>query len=392
MTSDVDIDRLAHRLRPHYSHFLAGLDDQALLTGHSHQAWPDVSREGQLACWDDAAQLIDSKWGRVFGEIMTEWQGHVATRLGSTRPQDITLAPNSHELATRLLSCFGAEARVVSTDGEFHSLSRQLDRLEEDGLRVTRVAANSDNFAERFVVAAKSNKTELAMLSQVFFQNSAIVQDLQSILQSLATLDIPVLVDAYHAFNAIEMNVDAWPGTVFVTGGGYKYAQAGEGACFMLLPADAEAFRPRHTGWFADFEHLDSPDRSVRYGPGGQRFFGATFDPSGLYRAVWTFRFFEAQGLTPKVLRQHSAAATAHLIEGFQSNGLAVATPTNAEERAAFVAVRHPEARSFQAQLKARGVHTDARGDLLRFGPAPYTRRADLDQAINAMKALAPST
>ncbi|MEQ8983161.1 MAG: kynureninase, partial [Deltaproteobacteria bacterium] len=61
------IDALAERLRPHYRRFLdARAEGEVLLTAHSHQAWPDVSREGQLAAWDDAARWVDGKWSHVF--------------------------------------------------------------------------------------------------------------------------------------------------------------------------------------------------------------------------------------------------------------------------------------------------------------------------------------
>jgi len=36
-----------------------------LLTGHSHQAWPDVGFEAQRRAWLDAAEFVDDKWERV---------------------------------------------------------------------------------------------------------------------------------------------------------------------------------------------------------------------------------------------------------------------------------------------------------------------------------------
>ena len=59
---DLPID--PHSLRPHYRAFLR--EGRVLLTGHSHQAWPDVAREGMLAAFDAAAEHVDDKWGRVF--------------------------------------------------------------------------------------------------------------------------------------------------------------------------------------------------------------------------------------------------------------------------------------------------------------------------------------
>ena len=42
------------------------------LAAHSHHLWPDVTRDAMLACWDDAARLLDHKWDRIFGEVLPE--------------------------------------------------------------------------------------------------------------------------------------------------------------------------------------------------------------------------------------------------------------------------------------------------------------------------------
>ena len=51
-------------LAEHYSAFR--VSERLFLTGHSHQAWPDVGREGQLEAWQDAAEHADLKWERAF--------------------------------------------------------------------------------------------------------------------------------------------------------------------------------------------------------------------------------------------------------------------------------------------------------------------------------------
>lgn len=392
------VDELSDRIRPHYSRFLAGRDEQCLLTGHSHQAWPDISREAQLACWDDAATLVDGKWGKVLGEVLPEFQAQVTGRLGAERPQDLCLAPNTHELVYRLASCFPSDGRVVTSDSEFHSLRRQLTRLAEDGLQVTRVPVEGEGgpetFAERFCAALESQRPDWCAVSQVFFTTSRVLTDLPAILQTAAALGIPALVDTYHAYNVIEIEAAAWPGTVFVTGGGYKYAQTGEGACWLHLPADASAFRPRTTGWFADFANLEAPpEAQVTYAQDGFRFMGATFDPSGLYRGVWTQRWMDQLGLTPERLQAHARASTQHLVDRYDEldlagRGVELASPRDPAARGAFVSLRTPKAVSLSASLREAGVHTDARGDLLRFGPAPYTQSRELDQGIETLLAL----
>lgn len=386
-----EIDRLALKLRPHYSHFASRRPDEVLLTGHSHQAWPDVAREGQLAAWDDAARLVDGKWDTVFSEVIPQLADRIAERLGSSRPNDLAFAPNTHELVYRLLSCFPPNARVLTTDSEFHSLARQLRRAEEDGLQVTRVPVEpGEGFADRMIAALREGSFELVALSQVFFTTSRLVTRLTDILEVAAEHDIPVLVDVYHAYCALPLSCDELPGTTFVTGGGYKYAQCGEGSCFMLLPADATRFRPRQTGWFADFSNLAAGSAEVGYGPGGQRFWGATFDPTPFYRALHVMRWMDRLGLSSSVLREASLLRTEAIIELWARDrldeaGLHLASPRDPVARGGFVAFEHPEAGRLSSALRARGIHTDVRGNLLRLGPAPYTQAAGIERAMNVL-------
>ena len=116
------------KLRAHYSDFLR--PDRILLTGHSHQAWPNVARVGLEKAYRDAANHVDDKWQRAT-EKADCVRAAVADYL-NTAPDEIALAQNSHELAVRFLSGLDLAGKtLVTTDGEFHSLRRQLIRLEE---------------------------------------------------------------------------------------------------------------------------------------------------------------------------------------------------------------------------------------------------------------------
>jgi kynureninase len=199
---------------------------------------------------------------------------------------------------------------------------------------------------------------------------------------------------ATPAYKAIALVVDRWPGSVFVGGGGYKYAQTGEGACWMLVPEDAERYRPIYTGWFADFENLESIAETVSYASGGMRFFGATFDPTALYRGVYVMRFMDEMGLTVAALRELSLAATSLIIDAYDrlalaSTGLVLMTPREPERRGGFVTFRRDDAKLLSSRLADHGVRTDVRGPLLRVGPAPYLTSGEISSAMEILAEVA---
>lgn len=372
------------RLRAHYTAFLR--EGRILLTGHSHQAWPDVAREAQLEAFDDAALHVDEKWGPAL-EAAEDVRRAVATRIQS-QPGEVALASNTHELVTRFLSALDwkKRSRIVSTRGEFHTIYRQLSRLAEEGVEVVWVdPLPAESLADRLSSAVNA-RTAAVLVSNVLFETSSCVPDLEALAKRCIEEGAQLLVDSYHAFNVVPFAVSDLGDEVFVVGGGYKYAQWGEGCCFMRVPSSFEG-RPIYTGWFSDFGGLSAPrdGRPVQYGARpAERFAGSTYDPTSHYRARRVARFFDEQALDVETLRRISLGQTAQLIEGLA--GFDVRTPKAAEARGGFVSVQLEHASEVSAALAKRGIHTDVRGSLLRLGPAPYTTPQELELALQALR------
>ena len=124
-------------LAPHYRR--SRVAERLLLTGHSHQAWPDVGFEAQQQAWLDAAEHLDAKWERAFAMADRVRRGFA--RLLDDPQGTIALGANTHELVVRWLSALrlGRRPRLVTTTAEFHTIRRQLDRLAEEGIAVVKV-------------------------------------------------------------------------------------------------------------------------------------------------------------------------------------------------------------------------------------------------------------
>jgi kynureninase len=383
------MEGLQNPLAQYYSRFRVA--ERLLLTGHSHQAWPDVGFEAQQRAWLDAAEFVDDKWPRAAEQAAAVRAGFA--RLLGDRAENIALGQNTHELVTRWLSALPLlqRPRIVTTDGEFHSLRRQVDRLAEEGVAVVNVSVRPfETLAER-VIASLDSRTVCAMVSTVLFETAEIVPGLNVLAAECRRQGLPLLLDAYHQLNVVPFDLHRMGlDDVFVTGGGYKYCQLGEGNCFLRVPPESQ-LRPVLTGWFAEFDALEDASKGqVLYGNGAAAFGGATYDVTSHYRAAAVFAFHKEQGLTPDRLRAISQHQVGLLKTEFEkldlSPSLARVEPMPDERRGGFLAIRAAAAKDIAQRLRERGVHVDARGDILRVGPAPYLRDDQLRDAISALR------
>lgn len=367
---------------------LAAAPGRIHFAAHSHHLWPDASYEGHMTAWDDAAALADRKWEKVFGEVIPQAQRHIASELNLPDAATIGFAPNTHELLVRLFSSTIGRGplNVLTTDGEFHAFRRQSARWEEAGAIQRHIVPCEpfETFSERFVAAARQQPADIIFLSHVMFR-SGLRFDGVAGLAELARPDGPwVVLDTYHSFMAMPCDFGRMADRVFLLGGGYKYAMAGEGAGWIHAPAGF-APRPQNTGWFADFGAMEGKQSGVAYGADGSRFLGATYDPTGLYRFNAVRAVLNQESLTTTEITAHCAALRERmtaLIESGRAGHLRdaeVLRPNAAGPEARFLALRHADAVAWKARLMAANIITDARDDVLRIGFGLYQDEADVD-------------
>lgn len=378
-------------LRAHYRTFHEAIGDRLHVLAHSHHPWPDVTREAQLAYWEDSARLAERKWQKIYDEVIPQAQAHVARLLNIDAPARIAFAPNTHEFVARLYSSldWSRPLRVLTTDREFASFARQTRRLEETGrVRVTRVAVEPyQSFVERFSAAA-AERYDFVYLSHVFYDSAFVVDALESIVAA-AYPEALFCIDGYHAFNALPVDLSRIAERVYYLAGGYKYAQAGEGACFMSLPRDC-ALRPIYTGWFAEGA-AERECARVEYGPDAHRFAGATFDASGLYRFNAVMRWQNGLGIGPADVHAHAVRLQADFLDGLAEMALqrlspAALTPPLGLSRGNFLSFELNDAAAVEAQLRAHNILADRRGNRLRFGFGLYHDTAFMNRLLARLR------
>ncbi|HTS83722.1 MAG TPA: aminotransferase class V-fold PLP-dependent enzyme [Usitatibacter sp.] len=380
-------------LAAHFSRHRTANPGRLHFAAHSHHPWPDATEAAHARYWTDSATLADRKWQKIFGEVIPAAQDHVARIVGLSDARQVAFAPNTHEFVSRIYSCFDASKpiRVLTTGAEFHSFRRQTRRLQETGrLEVEEIAPEPfATFPQRFAAAARSGPRDLVWLSHVFFDSGFVVTDLEKICEA-APADALVVIDGYHAFCALPVDLARVHRRAFYIAGGYKYAMSGEGACWLAIPPSC-ALRPADTGWYASFDTLSvAPGATVPYSADAFRFWGATFDASGLYRFIAAMDWMRSIGLDASRIHAHSMGLQADFLRRLADAALPGLAPAQCvlppeAPRGNFLAFEVDGAEEMHRRIGEQQVTIDRRDRRLRFGFGVYHDSHDVELLVAAL-------
>ncbi len=369
--------------KKYYQLFLKANSGIQHYASHSHHYWPDITREAMLEYWDDSARLVDDKWDYIFEKKVPETQKLIADILNISNPEQIAFAPNTHEFVYRLLSCFDPRKKIsiLTTDSEFYSFDRQVNRLSEEHIvGIEKVPTLPfDNFEERFINKIKSHSYDMIFFSHVFFNSGMVVKNLKRIVEAVKDSQTMIVIDGYHGFMAFPTDLSELESRVFYMAGSYKYAQGGEGCCFLHVPKSSK-HRPLYTGWFAGFSDLSRNDGSVNYSDDGMRFAGSTMDFSPLYRLNAALNLFKNENITVDKIHSHIQK----LQKNFRDHLLTIDHHYLLEKNILSVDYNHhghfltfampsPEhSKKLHDELRSHKIMTDYRASRLRFGFGLY--------------------
>lgn len=291
-----------------YSQFLSANKDVQHYASHSHHYWPDVSLEAHNQYWLDSCKYVDQKWDYFFDQKLPQAQKLIAKNIDLSDPNQIVFAPNTHELVYRLLSSLplNKPLHILTTDSEFYSFNRQIDRFSERSqVHVDKIATEPfDTFEDRFTKVTQNKNYDFVFVSHVFFNSGYKIENPKRLFENTSK-DCICVLDAYHSFMALPYSHKDLQDKVFYLAGSYKYAQGGEGCCFMTVPLHCK-LRPEYTGWFSHFESLGSEQSSdIHYSNSALRFAGSTIDFTALYRLIAVLELLEYKNITVEKIDNH---------------------------------------------------------------------------------------
>jgi selenocysteine lyase/cysteine desulfurase len=391
-----------HNYKSLYSRFFKSHQGWLHFAAHSHHYWPDISLAAVEESWMDAARLVDHKWKKIFGEIIPQTQKIIAQNLGIKNADRIALASNTHELITRLIFTLIEKKKkmsILTSNSEFYSFERQIMRLEASGMvEVTRVKTDDSQsfaqFSDTFAKHIQSKTYDLVFFSNVFFNTGFALSEanLTHIFQSIDFKQTVCCLDTYHSFCALPQKLNQFEDRIFITGGGYKYAQAGEGVCFLSVP-DGE-HRPLITGWFASFKDLDLQRQQLDYAPRGMSYMGATLDATAFYRMNAVWKQLAELKIDIQLIHQHVQRLQSEFIELWQKYRPAIFAQAqlinqDLTQQGHFLTFHYPTGEMMKnavSELEKLKILVDGRGHNLRVGFGLYHDLTDVQALFQRLK------
>ncbi len=366
-------------LAPLFSRVLAR--EEIYLANHSLGRPPDRMAEDVRAAVDLWYTDMDAAWEAWLGEI-DGFRARVAALVGVSSADRIVPKTNAGQgLRAAINSLPSTRPNIVATTGEFDSVDVILKAYRDRGKASVRFVEPDEAglFHADDVVRAIGDRTDLVVVSEVFFTTGQVLEDLGRIVDRVRAVGARILVDTYHSAGVTPVDLEGLDAD-FAIGGSYKYTRGGPGACWLYVSPsviDDPTTRPVDTGWFAKAEPFAyERDDHTRFAEGGDAWLESTPPFLTAYQAKAGLDFTLAVGVDR--LRAQNLAQQRVLANALRERDVTV---REIAQRGAFLLVPHEDSRRLCAALRDRGVNTDARGGCVRFGPDALNTEAELIEA-----------
>ena len=252
-------------------------------------------------------------------------------------------------------------------DDEFPSVRLAWAAAEQAGGHIQPVAIDDESRRGQRLAAALAPGVRVLAASHVHWETGTRL-DLDALGRACRANGTLLCVDGIQALGAVPVDfrhVDAYCAAVF------KWLLSGFGLAVLAL---GEAMR----------EQCEPAVRGYMNPPPSRSLQAAHWNHPGLYVLDATLGMLDEIGW--RRIHARVDALTARLHRRLTEQGADVATPF--DRRAGIVSVRVADPVAAMDALRARGVHVEARGSVLRISPHFYNDDEDIDRCLLAMREL----
>jgi len=307
-------------------------------------------------------------------------------RLLGAGPEEVAVTASVSAGINALASAWsfdGPRTKVVITDLEFPTNAQIWYAQELRGARVVRIPQEDGKIPLEKFEQAIDEQTLIVATAQVAFRNGA-KQDIPAIAGIARRKGALIMVDAYQALGTMQFDVKK-AGVDFVVGGMLKYLLGTAGIAFLYVRKDlVETLTPTVTGWWAqkDIWAMDI----TRYAPAddARRFEAGTPPVPNTYMAEAGLNILHEIGL--EAIEHRIGELTSAIKNAAGLAGYRLATPANASEHGAMIAIRSHDDNALVASLAEEGIVTSCRNGNLRVAPHFYNNESDIDHLFSALR------
>ncbi len=212
-------------------------------------------------------------------------------------------------------------------------------------------------------------------------------QDLKAITDIIHAKGGMVFVDAYQGLGTCPLDVQQL-GVDVLTSGNLKYLLGIPGIAFVYVrPEVVGRLRPAETGWFGQENPFAFDLRTLDYARTARRIEGGTPPVAAAFAARAGMELILDVGVDR--IGQHIDYLSAYALEGAIDRGLSIMSPLDVKKKGATTSILI-EGDSHQAEtaLRQKGIVTASRGQALRLAPHFFTKKEELDLALDELRLL----
>ncbi|HBF31220.1 aminotransferase class V-fold PLP-dependent enzyme [Rhizobium sp.] len=351
---------------------------------HSIGTYPEKANETAVALSRFAdlwSREDDNQWPEALtarSHFIRSWEQLISAQQGSmTTVENVTVALSSviGSLPVDLLR----GKRVLIAQDCFPSLHFLLSGLQERlGFRLDTVAIRQGQayVEDEDYLANWGDDVALAVITWVTSTSSKLA-DLSALAARAKQTGTLTVVDITQGVGILPFAVEDFD---VVVGSSLKWLCGFSGAGMLYVrPALLAHCQPTLRGWFSQPNPFSWALDAFSYADDARRFDHGTPAVLAAVASQPGLDFVLKTGVD--ALRHHNLALTHALVEMGTDLGLTLASPHNSSQRGGSVmlkAVDVEKARSIVADLKARDIFIDHRGETLRLSPGIVTTMEDL--------------
>lgn len=347
-----------------------------------------------------AAQAINA-WQRALadeGTVAFDEQAEVevldnltraAARLFNAGVDDIAIASSESVLMASLAWAVMPDAgsNIVATRICHPSTIYPWIRVAEHTGAVVHWADATDSYVDPEALLARiDDDTAVVCLSHAEYGTGQIY-DLRRFAEAAHAHGALLVCDVTQSAGQVPIDVAA-TGVDAAIGSTYKWLCGPFGTGIMYVAPGLQTLNPGITGWRTHKDMWSFQADRCEMASSAKRYEFGTMAYGTALGATVAVDFLNE--LSIELIARHNRDISGRLIEGLETLGAAVLSPTSAEERSATVAARFPGHGSAQvaSALKERKVVASLRGDFIRFSPHLYNGSADIDTALEVIESV----